>query len=148
MTRGVVPLLAERNVSGITVGENGGFCAPNVPYPLFRWEVGGASVVTAYHPGGYPDMCLPLPPIRIPTAQKKRGDQSPQRRENGATNPDLKPLDLSTNLSRSRYSCPHANMLYCTEANAGTLARRDCLLSGDQAFCFAFRTDNTGPPGE
>jgi hypothetical protein len=93
MTRGVVPLLAERNVSGITVGENGGFCAPNVPYPLFRWEVGGASVVTAYHPGGYPDMCLPLPPIRIPTAQTngatnphsadKWGDQSPQRRQTG-----------------------------------------------------------------
>ena len=100
MTRGVVPLLAERNVTGITVGENGGFCAPNVPYPLFRWEVGGASVVTAYHPGGYPDM----------------------------------------------YACPHANMLYCTENNAATMARRDCLMSGDQAFCFAFRTDNTGPP--
>lgn len=71
-----------------------------VPYPLFRWEVGGASVVTAYHPGGYPDM----------------------------------------------YACPHANMLYCTENNAATMARRDCLISGDQAFCFAFRTDNTGPP--
>ncbi len=100
MTRGVVPLLAERNVSGITVGENGGFCAPNVPYPLFRWAVGGASVVAAYHPGGYPDM----------------------------------------------YACPHANMQYCTENNAATMARRDCLVSGDQAFCFAFRTDNTGPP--
>ena len=32
MTRGVVPLLAERNVSGITVGENGGFCSPNGEY--------------------------------------------------------------------------------------------------------------------
>ena len=40
MTRGVVPLLQELNVSGITVGLNGGFCSAWVPYPLFRW-VGG-----------------------------------------------------------------------------------------------------------
>ena len=44
------------------------------------------------------------------------------------------------------YACPKANMRFCTENNAATVARRDCLMSGDQALCFAFRTDNTGPP--
>ena len=34
----------------------------------------------------------------------------------------------------------------CNEQVAGPLARRQCMISKDEAFCFAFRTDNTGPP--
>ena len=64
MTRGVVPLLRELGVNGITVGMNGGVCPPWVPM-LFRWRVpsggdghggdGSAEVVAGWHPGGYPD---------------------------------------------------------------------------------------------
>jgi len=102
MTRSVVPLLKEMNVTGITVGMNGGVCPPWVPSgnKLFRWRVGGQDMVTAWHPGGYPDI----------------------------------------------YSCPGNQMLNCTEMKPGTLGRRECMLSGDHALCFAFRTDNTGPP--
>jgi hypothetical protein len=105
LTIGTVPLLQEVNVSGLTVGANGGFCAPWLPYPLFRWETEDpfgkkVSVVATWHPGGYPDM----------------------------------------------YECKHGNMLFCDEQTPGTVARRDCLISGDRALCFAFRTDNTGPP--
>jgi hypothetical protein len=102
MTRSVVPLLRQMNVTGITVGMNGGVCAPFIPNgnKLFRWRVNGEDVVTAWHPGGYPDI----------------------------------------------YSCPGSQMLNCTELRPGTLGRRECMLSGDRALCFAFRTDNTGPP--
>ena len=118
MTRGVVPLLRDLNVTGITVGVNGGVCAPQVPM-LFRWRVpasgggdgGGAAaaaagnddddeVVASWHPGGYPDV----------------------------------------------YGCPGANNINCTETIAGPLARKECMMTGDEALCFAFRTDNTGPP--
>ena len=99
MTRAVVPLLAAANVSGVSVGVNGGVCPPWVPR-LFRWRAGGAEVVAGWHPGGYPDA----------------------------------------------YACPGASMLECTERLAGTLARKECAVAGDEALCFAFRTDNTGPP--
>jgi len=60
MTRSVVPLLRARNVTGITVGMNGGVCAPWVPNGnrMFRWRdpATGAEVVAAWHPGGYPDI--------------------------------------------------------------------------------------------
>ena len=26
------------------------------------------------------------------------------------------------------------------------VARKECMVAGEEAFCFAFRTDNTGPP--
>ena len=43
------------------------------------------------------------------------------------------------------YACDSA-MLDCNERVAGPLARRECMITGEEAFCFAFRTDNTGPP--
>ena len=44
------------------------------------------------------------------------------------------------------YACGPKGMVHCNEQVAGPLGRRECMLSGDEAFCFAFRTDNTGPP--
>ena len=44
------------------------------------------------------------------------------------------------------YACPESSMLRCTEQRAGTLARKECMVAGEEAFCFAFRTDNTGSP--
>jgi len=50
MTRSVVPLLRKLNVSGITVGVNGGVCPPQVPM-LFRWRDKDDEVVASWHPG-------------------------------------------------------------------------------------------------
>ena len=100
MTRSVVPILTQHNITGITVGVNGGVCPAQVPM-LFRWRApGGEEVVASWHPGGYPD----------------------------------------------EYSCGPKGMKHCNERLAGPLARRQCMMAGDEAFCFAFRTDNTGPP--
>ena len=37
-------------------------------------------------------------------------------------------------------------MKHCNEQVAGPLARQECMIAKTEAFCFAFRTDNTGPP--
>jgi len=44
------------------------------------------------------------------------------------------------------YACGGAGIQGCNEQSAGPLARRDCMVAGGEAFCFQFRTDNTGPP--
>jgi len=108
MTRGVIPNLNKVGVTGVSVGVNGGVCAPFVPM-LFRWLNGpnadvDESVVAGWHPGGYPDAggCM------------------------YGNDDDVTPP--------------------CNEQVAGPLARKECMVSGTTAFCFAFRTDNTGPP--
>ena len=54
MTRSVVPYLAERGITGLTIGSNGADIPPSVP-KLHRWvdRATGADVIVAYHPYGY-----------------------------------------------------------------------------------------------
>lgn len=92
-TKAVIPVLKKMGVSALSVGVNGATAPAAVP-PVFLWTNGNDSLITLYHPRGYPNNYGPTP-------------MSP-----------------------------------------GGLASKECAtVPGlDHALCFAFRTDNTGPP--
>ncbi|KAH3812032.1 hypothetical protein DPMN_140453, partial [Dreissena polymorpha] len=92
-TRAVIPLLKKLGVQALSIGVNGATSPADVP-PVFLWKSGNESLVTLYHPRGYPNGYGPTP---------------------------LFP---------------------------GGLSRKDCaIVDGlEHALCFAFRSDNQGPP--
>jgi hypothetical protein len=54
LTRGVVPILSEKHIVGVSVGANGGLMNAIVP-TLFNWTdmATGTSAITLFHRGGY-----------------------------------------------------------------------------------------------
>ena len=51
MTQAVIPSLVKMNVSGISVGVNGGSLPPAVPKGAFVWKYKDQSVMATWHPG-------------------------------------------------------------------------------------------------
>lgn len=92
-TRAIIPILKKMGISALSIGVNGATAPAAVP-PVFLWKNGNDSLITLYHPRGYP------------------------------------------------------NNYGSTPMSPGGLASRECaIVQGlDHALCFAFRTDNTGPP--
>lgn len=92
-TKAVIPILKKLGISALSIGVNGATCPAAVP-PVFLWKNGNESLITLYHPRGYPN-------------------------EYGAT--PMQP---------------------------GGLSWKDCaMVPGlNHALCFAFRSDNHGPP--
>ena len=53
MTQPVIPSLVKMNVSGVSVGVNGGSLPPAVPKGAFVWKYKDQSVMATWHPGTY-----------------------------------------------------------------------------------------------
>ena len=53
MTQAVIPSLVKMNVSGVSVGVNGGSLPPAVPKGAFVWKYKDQSVMATWHPGTY-----------------------------------------------------------------------------------------------
>ncbi|XP_060574860.1 uncharacterized protein LOC132732460, partial [Ruditapes philippinarum] len=92
-TQAIIPILKKMGISALSIGVNGATCPAAVP-PVFLWKNGNQSLITLYHPRGYPNQYGPAP---------------------------MKP---------------------------GGLSKNDCaIVPGlNHALCFAFRSDNDGPP--
>ncbi|XP_053402120.1 uncharacterized protein LOC123550399 isoform X2 [Mercenaria mercenaria] len=92
-TQAVIPVLKKMGISALSIGVNGATCPAAVP-PVFLWKNGNQSLITLYHPRGYP------------------------------------------------------NQYGSTPMKPGGLSKKDCaMVPGlDHALCFAFRSDNDGPP--
>ncbi|XP_052819190.1 uncharacterized protein LOC128245032 [Mya arenaria] len=92
-TKAIIPILNKLGIHAMSIGVNGATAPADVP-PVFLWKNGNSSLITLYHPGGYPAGYGPSP---------------------------FRP---------------------------GGLSRKDCaVVKGlSHALCFAFRSDNQGPP--
>lgn len=92
-TQAILPILHKMGVKALSIGVNGATTPAALP-PVFMWRYMNTSLMTLYHPGGYPNSYGPSP---------------------------LKP---------------------------GGLSRKDCAVAPtlSHALCFAFRSDNQGPP--
>lgn len=99
-TKAVIPILEKMGVAALSIGVNGATVPASVPQvlpnspPVFMWKSGNSSMLTFYHPDGYPNQYGSAPWM------------------------------------------------------PGGLSRKDCaIVPGlDTALCFAFRSDNAGPP--
>jgi hypothetical protein len=172
LTRAAIPLLARRNVSGVSVGENSQ-CAPvNVP-PIFLWRdnASDTSVVAMYHPFGYGRRRLSNGQDAVNGTIAINGTIC-GRHADGTLASDKERMQCQDDESVLRYIDSNGNAIAKAGANPfdapglhveqadgqqweeGTdgfppspVVKGHCLVveAAEAALCFSWRVDNSGP---
>ncbi|KAL5021154.1 hypothetical protein ScPMuIL_000309 [Solemya velum] len=62
MTAALIPILVKHGIEAVSVGVNGVTAPPSIP-PMAIWQYMNSSVITMWHPGGYPYSPGPVPAI-------------------------------------------------------------------------------------
>jgi hypothetical protein len=119
VTRGIVPLMAERGVKAFSEGCNAQIEPPQVP-PIFNWtdEASGSSIVMMLHPRGYGvELAAAAPPAGEPV------------------------LDIDGEVEGPPQMCP--GLQGSREFGLNDVVQ---IAGFNEALVYAFKSDNQGPP--